>query len=74
MEGEFEIALKAEGPNCPAGETVKTFERSVFPWEELTAGHSTKVYRHSRPFKSAAARFRRSCGSMNSTILGCWTR
>jgi hypothetical protein len=44
MEGEFEIALKAEGPNCPAGETVKTFERRVFPWEKLAAGHSTKVY------------------------------
>ena len=44
MEGEFEIALKAEGPNCPAGETVKTFERRVFPWEKLAAGHSTTVY------------------------------
>ena len=44
MEGEFEIALKAEGSDCPAGETVKTFQRRVFPWEELAAGHSTKVY------------------------------
>ena len=44
LEGKFEIALKAEGPNCPAGEMVKTFERRIFPWEGLPAGHSTKVY------------------------------
>jgi hypothetical protein len=44
LEGEFEIALKAEGPGCPAGETVRTFERRLFPWENLAAGRSTKVY------------------------------
>jgi len=44
LEGEFEIALKAEGANCPAGETVKNFERKVFPWENLAAGRSTKVH------------------------------
>ena len=44
LEGEYEIAMKAEGMNCPTGETVKTFERAVFPWENLAAGRSTKVY------------------------------
>jgi len=44
LDGEYEIAMKADGENCPKGETVKTFERKVFPWENLTAGRSTKVY------------------------------
>jgi hypothetical protein len=44
IEGEFEIAMKVEGANCPNGETVKTFERRVFPWENLAAGRSTNVY------------------------------
>jgi len=44
LQGEYEIAMKAEGANCSTGETIKTFERSVFPWENLAAGRSTKVY------------------------------
>jgi len=44
LAGEYEIAMKAEGLNCPQGETVKTFERTVFPWENLAAGRSTMVY------------------------------
>ena len=44
LDGEYEIAMKVEGTNCPQGETVKTFERTVFPWENLAAGRSTKVY------------------------------
>ena len=44
LAGEYEIAMKAEGVNCPQGETIKTFERTVFPWENLAAGRSTRVY------------------------------
>ncbi len=44
LEGAYEIALKADGANCPPGETVKSFERTVFPWENLAAGRSTAVY------------------------------
>ena len=44
LDGAYEIAVKVEGENCPQGETIKTFERKVFPWENLTVGRSTKVY------------------------------
>ncbi|MCY3020350.1 MAG: DUF6067 family protein [Planctomycetota bacterium] len=44
LDGEYEIAVAVEGENCPKGETIKTFERKVFPWENLAAGRSTKVY------------------------------
>lgn len=44
LKGEYEIVMKVEGTNCPAGETVKTFERDVFPWENTPAGRSANVY------------------------------
>jgi hypothetical protein len=44
LEGDYEIVAKAAGEGVPAGETVKSFERKVFPWEKLPAGRSTKVY------------------------------
>jgi len=44
VEGEYEIAMKAEGRNVPPGEIVQTFERKVFPWEHTKLGTSTKVY------------------------------
>jgi hypothetical protein len=44
LDGDYEIALKAEGENVPDGEVVQTFERHVFPWEHTKLGTSTKVY------------------------------
>ncbi|MGD0094295.1 MAG: hypothetical protein ABSE73_30675, partial [Planctomycetota bacterium] len=44
LDGTYEIAMKVKGANCPKGETIKTFERRAFPWENLPAGRSTKVY------------------------------
>jgi len=51
LDGDYEIAMKTEGENCPKGETVKTFERKAFPWENLAAGRSTKVYPPFTPIK-----------------------
>ncbi|MBN2451745.1 MAG: hypothetical protein JXR77_15260 [Lentisphaeria bacterium] len=42
--GDYEIAVKASGEGVPAGETVRRFERHVFPWERLPVGRSTTVH------------------------------
>lgn len=44
LEGDYEIAVAAEGEGVPAGEMVKQFERTVFPWEDIPTGRSTEVY------------------------------
>ncbi len=44
LEGDYEIAARAAGEGVPAAETVKCFERKVFPWEKLPAGRSQAVY------------------------------
>jgi hypothetical protein len=44
LKGEYEIAMQATGPGVPVAEVVKTFERTVFPWEHNTLGKSAKVY------------------------------
>jgi len=44
LDGLYEIAMRAKGENVPDGETVKTFERKVFPWEHTPTGRSAKVY------------------------------
>ncbi len=44
LDGDYEIALKAEGENVPADEVVQAFERHVFPWEHTELGTSEKVY------------------------------
>lgn len=44
LEGSYEIALTAKGDNVPAGETVKSFERTRYEWEHKKLGYSTKVY------------------------------
>lgn len=44
LDGDYEIALKAEGDKVPADEVVQKFERHVFPWEHTKLGTSTKVY------------------------------
>ncbi|MGB2820389.1 MAG: glycoside hydrolase domain-containing protein, partial [Phycisphaerae bacterium] len=44
LDGLYEIALIPEGTNVPGKETVRTFERKVFPWEHTPVGRSTKVY------------------------------
>ncbi|MFP4056819.1 MAG: glycoside hydrolase domain-containing protein [Candidatus Brocadiia bacterium] len=44
LEGDHEIAVRAEGTNVPQGELVKPLERTVFDWERQGLGTSTKVY------------------------------
>jgi hypothetical protein len=56
LAGDYEIVARATGEGVPAGETVKAFERKVFPWEKLPTGRSTKVY---PPFTPIAVEGRR---------------
>lgn len=51
LNGNYEIALQAEGEGVPAAPLVKTFERQVFPWENAPPGRSTKVYAPFTPLK-----------------------
>lgn len=44
LEGVYEIAVTASGKNVPAGELVKTFERTRYDWERNKLGRSAKVY------------------------------
>ncbi len=51
LEGEYEIAVSATGEDVPGGEMVKQFERTVFPWEGLPTGRSTRVYAPFTPLR-----------------------
>ncbi|OGV67639.1 MAG: hypothetical protein A3K19_14655 [Lentisphaerae bacterium RIFOXYB12_FULL_65_16] len=51
LDGDYEIVVAGDGEKVPKGETVKTFERQVFPWENLPTGRSTKVYPPFEPIK-----------------------
>ena len=44
LDGQYEIALTAQGQNVPKGELVKEFERTLYEWEHKGLGTSTKVY------------------------------
>ena len=44
LNGKYEIALKLQGQGVPAGERVKLFERTRYPWEHNKMGRSAKVY------------------------------
>ena len=44
LNGEYQIALTASGEKVSAQAIVKTFERTVFPWEHNNLGKSAKVY------------------------------
>ena len=51
MEGEYEIAITAFGENVPKGEVIKTFDRTVYPWEHNQFGKSRKIYPPFTPLK-----------------------
>jgi len=51
LDGQYEIALTAQGQNVPKGELVKEFERTVYEWEHKGLGTSTKVYPPFTPIK-----------------------
>ena len=53
LEGQYEIALRAEGQGVPPGELVKRFQRHKFPWENTPLGRSTKVYPPFTPIRMA---------------------
>jgi hypothetical protein len=53
LKGSYEIAAVAHGNPAPAGEVVKPFERTVYPWEHLGLGTSKKVYAPFTPIKVA---------------------
>ncbi len=44
LKGNYEIVVKAAGKGVSAKEVVKTFERTVYPWENSKVGISDKVY------------------------------
>ncbi len=52
LDGQYEIALTAQGQNVPKGELVKEFERTVYEWERKGLGTSTTVY---PPFTNGTA-------------------
>lgn len=51
LEGDYEIAVKAEGEKVPETALVKRFERRRFPWENTPAGRSPTVYPPFTPIK-----------------------
>ncbi len=51
LDGDCEVAMKAEGTGVPEGELVKTFDRTVYGWERKGLGTSTKVYPPFTPMK-----------------------
>jgi hypothetical protein len=55
LEGKYEIALRAEGAGVPDPETVKTFERLAFPWENFAGGRSTTVYPPFEPMRGESS-------------------
>lgn len=56
LQGRYEVAVRATGRNVPAGEVVKPFERTRYPWEHNRLGRSRKVYPPFTPLRVAGTR------------------
>ena len=72
LEGEYEIALKAEGEGVPEGEVVKGFERKRFPWEHTNLGTSKTVYPPFEPIRLKGNRLRTVLREHVLNGLGLW--
>lgn len=72
LEGEYEIALQATGPGVPPDEVVKSFERTVFPWEHNDLGKSTRVYPPFTPIAVAGGRVSTVLRDHQMNAAGLW--
>ncbi|MDQ3814269.1 MAG: DUF6067 family protein, partial [Armatimonadota bacterium] len=72
LQGEYEIALKATGPNVPAAEVVKSFERKVFEWEHHNLGKSTMVYPPFTPIRVSGKRVSTVLREHEMNDAGLW--
>lgn len=72
LEGEYEIALKAEGEGVPTGEVVKGFERKRFPWEHTSLGTSKTVYPPFEPIRLRGNKLRTVLREHTLNGLGLW--
>ncbi|MFW6162047.1 MAG: glycoside hydrolase domain-containing protein, partial [Planctomycetota bacterium] len=72
LDGEYEIAMKAEGTGVPAGELVKPFERTVFDWERKGLGTGTKVYPPFTPIETEGKKVSTVLREHTMNDLGLW--
>ncbi len=72
LEGEYEIAITAFGENVPKGEVVKTFDRTVYPWEHNEFGKSRKVYPPFTPLKVKDRKIQPILREYEMNNLGLW--
>jgi hypothetical protein len=72
LKGKYEIALKAEGKGIPTKELVKSFERTVYPWENSTLGMSTKVYAPFTPIEIDGNKLRTVLREYTLNDVGLW--
>jgi len=72
LSGEYEIALRATGPNVPTAEVVKPFERKTFEWEHATLGRSRTVYPPFTPIEVDGDRVRTVLREHTMGGAGLW--
>ncbi len=72
LAGDYEIAAKASGTGVPSAETVKPFERKLFPWENLPTGRSPKVYPPFTPIQVAGRTLSTVLRVHELNDLGLW--
>jgi len=72
LAGDYEIVARATGEKVPPGETAKNFERRQFPWEDLPAGRSTKVYPPFTPITVEGRRLSTVLRVHELNDLGLW--
>lgn len=72
LKGEYEIAMTAVGAGVPAGELVKSFQRTVYDWERGNLGKSTKVYPPFTPIRVQGKRVSVVLRDHDINDLGLW--
>ena len=72
LNGEYEIAVTAQGQNVPKGELVKEFERTVYEWERKGLGTSTKVYPPFTPIQVEGKKVSTVLREHTMNDLGLW--
>lgn len=72
LEGEYEIALTAEGENVPSRALVHELQRKVFPWERNRLGRSTSVYPPFEPITMEGRRLRTVLREHRLNDVGLW--
>jgi hypothetical protein len=72
LDGEYEIAVRAHGENVAEGELVKECERTLYDWEHLGLGTSTKVYPPFTPIRVEGKRVATVLREHTMNDLGLW--